>query len=150
MTSFRLGLLLALVVAVTDCGTSAPEPEPEREPLAAATGSRSAEETLYPDVVAVEVSLNPDGTFRFDVTLSSPYDTPQRYADAWRVRDEDGTVYGIRELVHDHANEQPFTRSLDGVEVPPGVTRVVVEGRDQLSGWGGKTLEVDLPGRDSP
>ena len=43
--------------------------------------------------------------------------------------------------------EQPFTRDLTGVAIPAGVSGVVVEGRDQKSGWGGKTLDVVLPGR---
>lgn len=99
---------------------------------------------LFPDVIDAVATRNADGTYEFSVTLSSPYDTPQRYADAWRIRDRDGTVYGVRELLHDHGGEQPFTRSLNGVEIPDGVTSVVVEGRDQVNGWGGTTLELDL------
>jgi hypothetical protein len=99
---------------------------------------------LFPDVIDATAERAGDGTWTFRVTLSSPYDTPQRYADAWRVSDEDGTVYGVRELAHDHANEQPFTRSLTGVAVPSEVAAVVIEGRDQLSGWGGATFRLEL------
>lgn len=99
---------------------------------------------LFPDVVDVTVERDGD-TFRFDVTISSPYDTPERYADAWRVVGPDGTVLGVRELLHDHQDEQPFTRSLSGVEIPAGVDTVTIEGRDQVNGWGGATLEVELP-----
>ena len=99
---------------------------------------------LYPDVVGVVVS-GEDGVHSFDVTISSPYDSPDRYADAWRVVGEDGIVYAVRELTHDHANEQPFTRSLSGVEIPDDVGSVVIEGRDLENGWGGETLEVALP-----
>lgn len=104
----------------------------------------------FPDVIGVEVEVDSDGTYRFDVTISSPYDSPDRYADAWRVKNPNGTVYGVRELLHDHAGEQPFTRSLAGVEIPDGVERVVVEGRDLENGWGGKTLEVDLGAAREP
>ena len=100
---------------------------------------------LFPDVVDATVERDGD-TFRFDVTISSPYDTPERYADAWRVVGPDGTVLGVRELLHDHQDEQPFTRSLSGVEIPAGVDTVTIEGRDQVNGWGGATLEVELPG----
>ncbi|MGB8361039.1 MAG: hypothetical protein WCE80_06520, partial [Acidimicrobiia bacterium] len=79
------------------------------------------------------------------VTMSSPYDTASRYADAWRVVGDDGVVYGVNELTHDHAAEQPFTRSLTGVEIPASVSTVVVEGRDQVYGWGGATVTVTLP-----
>ena len=53
-------------------------------------------------------------------------------------------VFGVRELDHDHASEQPFTRSLAGVQILDDVEKVVVEGRDQASGYGGATFEVAL------
>ncbi len=85
--------------------------------------------------------------FDFDVTVSSPYDTPQRYADAFRVLGKDGKVYGERILLHDHASEQPFTRDLQGVRIPRGVRVVVVQARDMQHGYGGRTVDVALPGR---
>ena len=100
---------------------------------------------FFPDVVEVEIAKSDVGTFDFDVTISSPYDTADRYADAWRIVAPDGTVLGVRELLHGHASEQPFTRSLAGVEIPDDVSVVVVEGRDQLNGWGGATVEVPVP-----
>ncbi len=99
---------------------------------------------LYPDVVEVAVSARGSG-YDFDVTMSSPYDSPERYADAWRVIGDDGVVYGVRELLHDHANEQPFTRSLTGVDIPDTVASVTIQGRDQVYGWGGEVVEVNLP-----
>ena len=89
---------------------------------------------LFPDVIEARAEQGFDGLWTFSATLSSPYDTPQRYADAWRVVGPDGEVYGIRELAHDHANEQPFTRSQSGIEIPDDVSVVTIEGRDQLSG----------------
>jgi len=101
----------------------------------------------HPDVVAARVQQRATDTFDFDVTVSSPYDTPQRYADAFRVADRNGRVYGERKLVHDHADEQPFTRDLYGVRIPQGVRMVVIQARDQKYGYGGKSVEVALPGR---
>ncbi len=99
----------------------------------------------FPDVVAATFTPVDDGAWEVSATLCSLYDTPERYADAWRVVTPDGDVLGTRELLHDHAGEQPFTRSLSGaLSVPEGVTRVVVEARDQANGWGGATLDVDL------
>ena len=107
-----------------------------------------AQDIKYPNVVGVQVSARSTGVFDFDVTVSSPYDSPKRYADAFRAMSEDGrTVYGTRNLGHDHAGEQPFTRDLYGVVIPAGVRSVVVQGRDQQNGWGGQTKRVDLPGR---
>ncbi|MEO0495329.1 MAG: hypothetical protein AAF081_18130 [Actinomycetota bacterium] len=105
-----------------------------------------AGDQLFPDVVTAAATQSADGTWRFDVTLSSPYDTTERYADAWRILAPDGSEVGVRELLHDHQNEQPFTRSLHGVHIPADVTTVVVEGRDQVNGWGGGTVELALVG----
>ena len=99
----------------------------------------------YPDVVAVE--LRPQGERVYDVavTLSSPYDTPQRYADGWRVLAPDGTVLGTHTLLHDHANEQPFTRTQRGLLIPADIDEVTVEWRDQANGFGGATITVEVP-----
>jgi hypothetical protein len=114
---------------------------------AAASHAADASTQKYPDVIVAKVQPRGANKFDFDVTVSSPYDTPQRYADAFRVMHKDGTVYGERVLLHDHATEQPFTRDLYGVVVPAGVRSVVVQARDLKNGWGGKTLEIVLPGR---
>ncbi len=104
-------------------------------------------EQQFPDVVSVEVHARGDNQFDFDVTVSSPYDTPQRYADAFHVMGPDGKIFGERKLLHDHAGEQPFTRDLYGVEIPPGIKKVTVQARDKKYGYGGKTADANLPDR---
>jgi hypothetical protein len=101
----------------------------------------------YPDVVDAKVTPRGGNRFDFDVTVSSPYDTPKRYADAFRVIGPQGKVYGERKLLHDHAGEQPFTRDLYGVEIPASVRTVTIEARDQMYGYGGRKLDIELPGR---
>jgi hypothetical protein len=115
--------------------------------VAASSPAADALAQKHPDVIAAKVQPRAPETFDFDVTVSSPYDTAQRYADAIRVTGRDGTVYGERKLLHDHADEQPFTRDLYGVKIPRGVRVVVAQGRDRQFGYGGKTIEVTLPGR---
>lgn len=102
-------------------------------------------DTFFPDIIAAVATREDSGTWRFDVTVSSPYDSPEQYADAWRVLHPDGTELGIRILTHDHASEQPFTRSQGGITIPDDVTAVTIEGRDLENGWGGGTLDLDLP-----
>jgi hypothetical protein len=114
-----------------------------------AQAKQAATQTLqkHPDILSAKVQTKAADTFYFDVTVSSPYDTAQRYADAFRVMGADGTVFGERILLHDHATEQPFTRELDAVKIPRNIRSVVIQGRDQKYGYGGKTITVALPGR---
>lgn len=98
----------------------------------------------FPKVLAVKAKALNNQRWQFNVTLSSPYDSPQRYADAWRVLDGQGNELGIRILGHHHANEQPFTRS-HVIELPENTTSVFVEGRDQANGWSGQRFEFELP-----
>ncbi|MFQ3261654.1 hypothetical protein [Reinekea sp.] len=97
----------------------------------------------FPNIINATYTVT-GNIYRFDVTISSEYDSAQRYADAFRILDEDGVVYGIRELAHDHANEQPFTRSLSGVNIPDPINTLIIEGRDQKYGWGGETFLIKL------
>lgn len=116
-------------------------------PVPIGARAQKATDQRFPDIVDVKVTARGGDAFDFDVTVSSPYDTAQRYADAFRVLGPDGKVLGERILLHDHADEQPFTRDLYGVRIPAGIARVTVQGRDQKHGYGGGTRDVALPGR---
>jgi hypothetical protein len=119
------------------------------DPAAAASTSSGAEfdtaDADHPDVVAAELRSEGDGTWTLDVTISSEYDSAERYADGWRVLSPQGDVLGEHELTHDHAGEQPFTRTQTGLEIPEGVSTLTIEGRDTENGYGGGTLEVAVP-----
>lgn len=106
-----------------------------------------ANDRLFPDVLAVKIRAVSDDTFDFDVTVSSTYDRPSRYADGFRVVTQQGALLGARKLWHDHQGEQPFTRDLHGVKVPKNLRVVVVQARDQVNGYGGKAIVAALPGR---
>jgi len=110
-------------------------------------GGQARIEQRFPDIVAVKVRAAGPDSFDFDVTVSSPYDTPARYADGFRVVGPSGEVLGERKLLHDHQDEQPFTRDLHGVKIPRSIKQVVVQGRDRKYGYGGKSAQVSLPGR---
>ncbi|MCD9622394.1 hypothetical protein [Rhabdothermincola salaria] len=106
----------------------------------------SPAEQVHPDVIEAEVTAAGD-RFSVAATISSPYDSEERYADAFRVLSPDDEELGVRELTHHHADEQPFTRSLSGLEIPDGVASVTVQARDLVNGWGGETVTVAVPGR---
>ncbi|MEM7269206.1 MAG: hypothetical protein AAF401_08130 [Pseudomonadota bacterium] len=83
--------------------------------------------------------------WRFSVTIRHGDTGWDHYADAWRVVDQEGGVYGTRILHHPHENEQPFTRSLGGVSIPGDVDTVWIEARDSVHGWNADKLELSLP-----
>jgi hypothetical protein len=115
--------------------------------LSANGAQTKASNQKHPDVVDLKVEARGSNRFDFDFTLSSPYDTPQRYADAFKVLEAQDKQLGERVLLHYHQTEQPFTRDLHGVMIPAGVRVVTVQGRDQKYGYDGKTIQVMLLGR---
>jgi hypothetical protein len=56
--------------------------------------------------------------WRLSATISSPYDGPDRYADAFRVTTEEGDGLGVRELLHHHAGEQSVHPIAGGPDPP--------------------------------
>ena len=97
------------------------------------------------DVLAVEVTKELAGVYRFDVTVRHADDGWEHYADAWDVVAPDGAVLATRVLYHPHVGEQPFTRSLSGVAVPGDLGRVSLRAHDKVRGYGGAEFTVDLP-----
>ena len=99
------------------------------------------------DVTAVDVTRNPDGTYRFDVTVQHADEGWKHYANRWEVLTLDNRLLKTRTLHHPHVNEQPFTRSLSGVAVPEGQSRVKIRARDSKHGYSSQEFIVDIPGR---
>jgi hypothetical protein len=109
------------------------------------SSNANAEDVDVIDVVITGGSSNIKGQYRFSVTLKHADSGWDHYADKWQVVGAYGTVYGTRVLAHPHVNEQPFTRSLDRVEIPENIKQVTIRGGDNLDSKGGKTVTVDLP-----
>ncbi|MCB1833621.1 MAG: hypothetical protein KDH19_09315 [Geminicoccaceae bacterium] len=86
-------------------------------------------------VEAVSAVRNGDG-WRFDVTVRHADAGWDHYADKWQVVAPDGTVLGERILLHPHDDEQPFTRSQDGIVLPGDIDHVLVRAHDSVHGWG--------------
>jgi len=97
------------------------------------------------DVVGVEVSCNDDSICHFDVSVKHSDEGWAHYANKWEVLSPDGDVLGVRELLHPHEDEQPFTRSLSGVRIPADLTEVVIRAHDLDHGYGGKEFRAKLP-----
>ena len=140
---------LAAALLVTACGSDDGDEAEVGDTVVNVTepapASSDASDQEFPDIIDASAMLT-NGAWTFRVTVSSPYDSPERYADGWRILGPDGTEYGFRLLTHDHASEQPFTRSLSDVQIPAGIDVVTIEGRDQLNGFGGGTFDLSMSG----
>jgi hypothetical protein len=137
-------IVVASMIASAGCAAR-PDGDGGTGSAAGSSDPSTDNDARFPDVVDATASYDgATGTWSFAVTMTSPYDTPERYADGWRVMTTNGTVLGTHTLLHDHAEEQPFTRTQTGVEIPGDVDTVVVEGRDQANGFGGATVTITL------
>lgn len=123
MPKYAIGLVAALALAAVSHGGFAGEA----------------------DAIDAQISRAANGTYRFDVTLRHADEGWDHYADAWEVLSPDGTVLGTRTLLHPHVDEQPFTRSLSGVEIPEGVSEVRIRAHDSVHGYGGAELTLAVP-----
>lgn len=95
------------------------------------------------EIVAVE--LEPTiNSWTVNVTLKHADTGWKHYADGWRVVDSKGKVLGNRTLYHPHVDEQPFTRSLSGIEIPAKTTIIYVEAHDKVHGWNKDRVKINL------
>jgi hypothetical protein len=108
-------------------------------------------------VLHVRAVQGDSGTWTFHVTVEHPDTGWEDYADGWDVVTPEGTVLKpdpdapfTRLLLHPHVDEQPFTRSQSGIEIPPDVTQVRVRAHDLVDGHGGREVIVDLTGPSGP
>ncbi len=132
---------LVAVMAMTSCSSSGEEEQASSTVVATTTVTAGCA-----DVVAATIDSSGD-TYRVSATILSADTGWDKYADAWEVRSPEGTVLGTRILAHPHVDEQPFTRSLDGVDIPAGITEVEIAARDLVVGFCGETVTIVVPGR---
>lgn len=109
---------------------------------------------LYPAAAADEVRIErvsatcEDGQNEricsFSVTLRHNDEGWHHYANQWEVVSGE-RVLATRTLGHPHVDEQPFTRSLNGVKVPFEVTEVRVRAMDTQHGMSPHEYRYRLP-----
>jgi hypothetical protein len=95
------------------------------------------------DVVSVEYEKRGE-EYSFHVTVRHDDTGWEHYADRWEILSGDGEIIATRTLLHPHADEQPFRRSLTGVVLPAGTKTVTVRAHDKVDGYGGKVMKIDL------
>ncbi len=100
------------------------------------------------DVIAATVRQGADGTWSFEVTMRCDDRSAAHFCDRFEILTPTLRVVGVRRLLHDHTDEQPFTRELQGVNVPDGFPRgVLIRGHHNIRGYDGATLKLDLTAR---
>lgn len=97
------------------------------------------------DVIDVKMLPQSGGLFRIVVTVRHTDAGWDHYADRWDVVGPQGIVLAKRKLWHPHVDEQPFTRELSSVKIPPEVLAVKLRARDSVHGYGGQEIVVKVP-----
>jgi hypothetical protein len=95
------------------------------------------------DVVSASAKCSAS-TCDFVVTVRHDDEGWDHFANAWQVLAPDGSVLATRVLRHPHVGEQPFTRRLRDVQIPPALREVRIRARDSIHGLGGKEVVVGL------
>ncbi len=108
-----------------------------------ATQFAVADELDVAQVRFVTATQSSDGIWCFATTVEHNDQGWKHYADEWRIESTSGETIGVRELAHPHDNEQPFTRSLCGVNIPPTQQVILVKTKCNLHGYG-EAVKVDL------
>ena len=96
------------------------------------------------NVINVTALQHENGTWTISATLQHNDASWSHYANRWDVVDSDGNLFGSRELLHPHVEEQPFTRSLSAIKIPENLDEVMILANDSKHGTGGKTFILKL------
>ncbi len=98
-------------------------------------------------VLDATVTANSNGTYAVSATVYHKDEGWTHYADKFDIISTDGTVIATRVLYHPHVGEQPFTRSIGNVQVPVGLSEIVIRAHDSIHGDGERTFKIKLPRR---
>ncbi len=102
------------------------------------------------EVVSASARCDAASLCEITVTLAHDDEGWGHYADRWEVLGPEGAVLATRVLLHPHVQEQPFTRSLRGVQLPATLTHISIRGHDSVHGDGGAERRVEIERRGAP
>jgi hypothetical protein len=95
-------------------------------------------------VLNARASCDAESVCSFSAAVKHPDIGWSHYADRWEVLGPNGAPIATRVLRHPHVHQQPFTRSLEGVEVPADVKVVTIRARCSVDGFGGREAKLEL------
>lgn len=96
------------------------------------------------EILTATVIHQSQDTYSFNVELQHQDTGWEHYADTWRIVDQQGNILGTRVLYHPHVEEQPFTRSLNNVNIAQDINTIYIEAHDKVHGWSKHKLKIDL------
>jgi len=66
------------------------------------------------------------------------------YANGWQIFTPTGEQLGVRVLAHPHVKEQPFTRSIRNIKIPPSIDSVYLKAQDSVHGESDRKYVIKL------
>ncbi len=96
------------------------------------------------NIEKVEAECNYKRICKFSVTIRHADEGWSHFANGWTVSSPAGELLAHRALAHPHVNEQPFTRSIQGIKIPPNVDTVFIRANDSVHGEGQRKYVMKL------
>ena len=109
-----------------------------------ATESNVEESFDKAQVTFVSAAQQFDGSWCFKVSVRHNDEDWEHYADGWDILDASHNILWEKTLTHPHVYEQPFTRRLCDIKIPPKIQKLVVRAKCNRHSYGDKTITVDL------
>lgn len=92
----------------------------------------------------VEAECNHNRICKFNVTISHADEGWSHFANGWQIFSPSGELLGHRALAHPHVNEQPFTRSIRDIKIPPLTDSVILKAHDSVHGESDRKYVIKL------
>lgn len=95
-------------------------------------------------VEKVKAQCNENRICRFTVSIRHADEGWTHFANGFEVLSPKGEVLGRRSLTHPHVNEQPFSRSIRNISIPPLIDKVIIKAYDSVHGASQQKYVVKL------
>ena len=98
-------------------------------------------------VLDATVEAEPGGTYAFTATVNHDDKGWTDYADRFDILTPEGKVIASRTIYSPHVGKMPVVRSIAHIDVPIGITQVIIQAHSSADGPGTRTVILKLPPR---